>query len=344
MTEKLIEAVRARAAELVGDLIAAGADPDTREAATGLTVLMIAAGQGDAPTVRTLIEFGADVFTTDSEAGCTALHKACQGGSLEAVGALVEAGAFIDAVAPTTGHTPLREALGFRYPVVAKYLLDLGAGLNLATRYGSTLIQSFEDEIATHTRGREPFAEAEAYLSTRMSRDRRRVREQHLVAAARVGDLATVRGLLAAGVPADERFPVVAGRDDGHTALLVAAREGHADIAAELLRRGADGNAIEPVFGTTALHQAVTHGRLAMTRLLAAHPGVDLDLQASTTGYTPLHDAVRHGREDCVRALLIAGARLDVPGHDGKRPIDLATDLFGPEHALTGEIARRSKD
>ncbi|GGM21674.1 hypothetical protein GCM10010129_77490 [Streptomyces fumigatiscleroticus] len=71
-----------------------------RESATGLTALMIAAGQADAPTVR-----------------------------------LVEAGASIDAVALTT-HAALMGALWYEYPDIAEYLLAQGTALRVCTHYG----------------------------------------------------------------------------------------------------------------------------------------------------------------------------------------------------------------
>ena len=50
MSAALIAAVRGRATEEVQRLLDAGADPSTREHSSGLTVLMIAAGQADPGT------------------------------------------------------------------------------------------------------------------------------------------------------------------------------------------------------------------------------------------------------------------------------------------------------
>ncbi|MGA5165739.1 MULTISPECIES: ankyrin repeat domain-containing protein [Streptomyces] len=338
MSADLIAAVRDRDTANVAGLLSAGADPSTRETATGLTVLMIAAGQADAPTVRALIGAGADVHTADTRAGATALHKACQGGSLDVVRALVEAGAFVDAVAPTTGHTALMDALWYKYPDIAEYLLARGASLKVYTHYGFSLEQHFAYELNVNTFGKDKLLEAERHLDARRASDEAAVARQELMAATAEGDTERVRKLLHAGAEVDERAPFLGGFNDWHTPLLVASRDGHGEIVALLLAAGADVNAVEPTFGAVPLHKAVYNGHADITAQLVARPGIDLDFQGATNGYTPLHDALWHGYEECVRILVGAGARLDLVGHDGKTPLDLAVEVFGADHALTGLI------
>ncbi|MFC8914633.1 ankyrin repeat domain-containing protein [Streptomyces sp. NPDC057116] len=338
MSADLIAAVRDRDTANVAGLLAAGADPSVRETATGLTVLMIAAGQADAPTVRALIAAGADVHTADTRAGATALHKACQGGSLDVVRALVEAGAFVDAVAPTTGHTALMDALWYKYPDIAAYLLAKGASLKVYTHYGFSLEQHFAYELNVNTFGKDQLLEAERHLNARRADDEAAVARQELMAATADGDTERVRKLLDAGAQVDERFPVLGGFNDWHTPLLVASRDGHGEIVALLLEAGADVNAVEPTFGAVPLHKAVYNGHADITAQLVGRPGIDLDFQGATNGYTPLHDALWHGYEECVRILVGAGARLDLVGHDGKTPLDLAVEVFGTDHALTALI------
>ncbi|MFE1339445.1 ankyrin repeat domain-containing protein [Streptomyces sp. NPDC058733] len=339
MSAELIAAVRARKTEEVRRLLAAGADASTRETGSGLTVLMIAAGQADPATVGALIAAGADVHTTDSRAGATALHKACQGGDLDVTRQLVEAGAFVDAVAPTTGHTPLMDALWYKFPDLVEYLLAQGAGLKLHTHYGFSLEEHFAYELNVNTFGKDKLLRAERLLQERRESDARAVEAQPLMAAVAEGDTDRVRELLAAGAEVDARHPMLNGFNDAHTPLLVAARDGHAEIVRLLLDAGADINAVEPCFGAVPLHKAVYNGHAGITRDLVAHDGIDLDFQGATNGYTPLHDALWHGYADCVTALLDAGARLDLVGHDGKTPLDLATEVFGPADSLTERIA-----
>jgi ankyrin repeat protein len=335
---ELVAAIRERDVAGVRQLLDRGADPQTRAPGTGLTVLMMAAGQADLDSVRLLLAAGADVFTADPGAGATALHKACQGGSVAVVRALVEAGAFVDAVAASTGHTALMDALWFKFPEIVRYLLDQNAGLNLSTHYGFTLQQHFAFELKVNTVGQDRLLLAERYLNDRLGADERRADGHRLMAAVTAGDVAEVRRLLAGGAAVDERFPVVNGFNDAHTPLLVAAREGHTEIAEALLAGGADVNATEPTFGAVPLHKAVYNGHVELTRLIAGRPGVNLNFQGATNGYTPLHDSIWHGYEECARILLDAGADLRLTGHDGKTPHALATEVFGAGHPLTQNV------
>jgi len=337
---RLLAAVAASDREQVTQLVREGAEVDYRDPESGLTPLMMAAGRAAPDIVHTLIDAGADVLTADPGAGATALHKACQGGNLEVVRALVAAGAFVDTVAPTTGHTPLMDALWFKFPDIAKYLLDQGAGLNLATHYGFSLKEHFAYELNVNTIGKDRLLAAEQHLKQRQQSDDERVAGQQLMAAVTDGDLDVVRRLLAAGAEVDERFPVLNGFNDAHTPLLVAARDGHLEIVRALLEAGADVNATEPTFGAVPLHKAVYNGHAEITRMIAEWPGVDRDFQGATNGYTPLHDSLWHGYEDCARILVELGARLDLVGHDGKTPADLAQEVFGDRHELTDRLRR----
>lgn len=336
--ERLVAAVWRRDHDAVAELIRFGADVDHRDPNSGLTPLMIASGQADPVMVEQLLAAGADVFAADSRAGATALHKACQGGSVEVVRALVGADAFVDAVAPTTGHTPLMDALWFKFPDIAKFLLAQGAGLNLSTHYGFSLQEHFAYELNVNTIGKDRLLLAEQHLKERLRADGAAIEQQRLMAAVTNGDTAAVEGLLAGGAEVDERFPMVNGFNDAHTPLLVAARDGHTEIAQLLLRAGADVNATEPTFGAVPLHKAVYNGHVDLTVMIANWPGVDVNFQGATNGYSPLHDALWHGYEDCARAVLAVGPNLHLVGHDGKTPLDLAVEVFGPDHPLTIEI------
>ncbi|MEV8630488.1 ankyrin repeat domain-containing protein [Streptosporangium sp. NPDC051023] len=339
MKGDLTAAVHRGAVEEIRELLRAGADPNERDPGTGLNVLMIAAGRADAPAVRALLDAGADVFTADARAGATALHKACQGGSAEVVRDLLDAGAFVDSVAATTGHTPLMDALWFKWPDIVAVLLDRGAGLNLSTHYGFSMKEHFQYELNVNTFGKERLIESDKLLRARQEADDSAAREHALMNAVTAGDVAAVRELLAAGFPVDTRWPVVNGFNDAHTALLVASRDGHTEIVRELLAAGADVNAVEPTFGAVPLHKAVYNGHADITRELVARPGINLGFQGGTNGYSPLHDAIWHGYAECARILVEAGAPLDLTGHDGKTPLDLAQEVLGADHEVTLLIA-----
>jgi ankyrin repeat protein/ketosteroid isomerase-like protein len=334
----LIDAVLAADAAESARLLAEGADPDTRDPQSGLTALQIAACQADPSTVRALLAAGADPLTADTRGGATALHKACQGGSVEVARLLVEAGAFVDAVAPTTGHTPLMDALWYKYPDLVEYLLAQGAGLKVFTHYGFSLQQHFDYELNVNTRGKDLLLLAEQHVVDRRAGDEAAVQAQQLMAATAAGETDRVRELLEAGAAVNEVAPRLNGFNDGHTPLHVAARDGHTAIVALLLGAGADVNAVEPCFGAVPLHKAVYNGHADITALLVGREGVDLDFQGATNGYTPLHDALWHAYEDCARVLMDAGARTDLAGHDGKTAPELAAEVFGEEHPLTTDL------
>lgn len=166
------------------------------------------------------------------------------------------------------------------------------------------------------------------------------------MAAVVQGDTERARQLIAAGAVVDERAPRLNNGNDGHTPLLVAARDGRTEIARMLLDAGADVDATEPVFGAVPLHKAAGHGHLKLTRIIAVAAGVRLGAQDATSGYTPLHDALRHGHENCCRVLVSVGAPLGLRGHDGRTPLDLSIEVFGSEHPLSRQIrtARSVRD
>ena len=325
-------------------LLRAGGKANGR-APSGLTPLMIAAGHGNARMVKLLLDHSADALCVDARAGVSVLHKACQGGKLEVVRLLVEeGGAFIDLPAATTGHTPLMDALWFKWPDIVDYLLSKGAGLNLSTHYGFTLQQHVDYERSVNFFDKERFAAADRMLLRDRQQRTRRAESQALMAAVAAGDIERVRALLPQpGVQIDERFPILNGFNDHHTPLHVACRDGHAEITGLLLNAGADVNAVEPVFGAVPLHKAVYNGHARITQMLVDRPNIDLDYQGGTNGYTPLHDALWHGFADCALILIRKGARLDLRGHDGKLPLDLARDVFSPANELMRALQLESR-
>ncbi|MGD0338939.1 MAG: ankyrin repeat domain-containing protein [Bacteroidota bacterium] len=341
-SDVLLEAIKSSNTIEVVDLLKRNFNPNVRDGQSGLSALMLAAGLGNPEMVKELIGAGANIFDTDSKAGSTALHKACQAGSLDVVRLLADAGAFIDAVATSTGHTPLIEALWFKWPDIVEYLLEKGASLNVKTHYGFSLLDHFQYALKVNVHGKDKLIKADELLQKRQKDDDDRIHDQKLMAAVFQNDLETVQRLIKGGVNVDERYPSLGGFNDFHTPLLVACRQGYMAIAAELINAGADINAIEPTFGAVPLHKATYNGFADITRLLAEQPGINLDFQGMTNGYTPLHDALWHGFSDCAEILVNAGARLDLKGHDGKLPVDIANDIFGSEHPLVRLIKSKT--
>ena len=336
--QRLLKAVWESDIATVRASLESGANPNVRDMESGLTAVMIAAGKSTPTLLKVLMDAGADIFVIDSRAGTTALHKACQGGCLEAVALLLEAGLFVDSVASTTGHTPLMDGVWFKRPEIVHYLLDRGAGLNLSTHYGFSLLEHLQYALSVNVVGKEKLVEADSFIRARLDADAGEISSQELMKAVTDGNLETTMALLARGGAVDERAPATNGFNDHHTPLLVACRDGHTAIAAELLEAGADVNAIEPTFLASPLHKAVYNGHADITRLLVGQSGINVDYQGGTNGYTALHDSLWHGYRECAAVLVDAGARLDLRGHDSKLPVDLAVDTFGEDDEMVKRL------
>ena len=337
----LLDAVRAGAADTVAHLLDQGADTNVRDADSTLTPLMFAAGAGNDAIVARLISAGALINALDGRAGATALHKACQGGHLGCARQLVEHGAWIDLQTTTTGHSPLIEAIWFKAADIAEYLIARGARMELKTYYGFTLDDhvAYALKVSQGTGDQEKLQRIQQLVADRRARDKAAAcNASVLIRPALKGDGGALRHALEAGAPIDLRYPIVGSFEDGHTALLVAAREGHADLVQALIAAGADVNAVEPVFGAVPLHKATYNGRADITRMLAGAPGIDLNYQGASNGYTPLHDALWHGFSDCAEILINAGARTGIIAYDGKRPLDLAIEKLGSGHPLVARL------
>ncbi len=156
------------------------------------------------------------------------------------------------------------------------------------------------------------------------------VRAQTLVPAIKAGDLTEVKRLIAAGADVNARLPMVGSPDDDYTPLAIAAREGHADIVRALLQAGANPRRVIGLFRGTALHEASYFGFADVVRTMTAKReragtrASELDAQGASNGFTPLHDAVWHGHLEAARALIDAGALLDLRSHAGLTPRELA--------------------
>ena len=122
--------------------------------------------------------------------------------------------------------------------------------------------------------------------------------------AARSGDLAALRSLLAQGEDAN------AAHGDGMSALHWAAERGDADMTEALVHAGATVEAVTRIGQYTPLHVASTAGQAAVVELLL-ESGADAMAATSTSGVTPLHLAAASGSVAAIAALLDHGADVD---------------------------------
>ena len=181
-------------------------------------------------------------------------------------------------------------------------------------------------------------------------------RVEKLLAAADAGNLEAIHSALASGVDAnvsDQRGytplwkAIVRGRSDaalllidagadihrryryGDSALRLAAKHCDVQLAQRLLALNADVNAVEAMTGETPLLSAIEKRQPAQLVQLLIDAGRDVN-HARRDGGTALIRAVRNGLLDVVRALIKAGARVDVRDQEGLSPL-LHAARFQPQ-------------
>ena len=110
----------------------------------------------------------------------------------------------------------------------------------------------------------------------------------------------------------------------GTDALVLAARDGEDAIVGELLARK-----VSPL-GTAALAMAARYGHASTIQKLVAAGALVDEPRADDHHYTPLVYACQEGRLDAARALLDAGARIDVRDDEGATPLHWAVFAAAP--------------
>ncbi|XP_057656758.1 ankyrin-3-like isoform X1 [Diorhabda carinulata] len=135
--------------------------------------------------------------------------------------------------------------------------------------------------------------------------------------AARAGQLDKIIEYLDSGTVRD----INTSNANGLNALHLASKDGHIEIARELLKRGAIADAATKK-GNTSLHIASLAGQEEIVRLLVQH-GAALNVQ-SQNGFTPLYMAAQENHDGCVRYLLSKGANQALATEDGFTPLAVA--------------------
>jgi uncharacterized protein len=258
----------------------------------GATPLWTASMNGSAAMVRTLLQAGADPNRA-LLLGETPLMAASRSGNPDVVAQLVDKGANMNARGPR-GQTALMWAVSEQHPEVVKVLLAHGADLRAKSDVWS-------DMMAVPPHGKPEYNRLIPHGG-----------DTALMFAARVGDLASARLLLAAGANVNDADAW------GISAMVLAAHSGFTDLVEFLLDKGADANAIGP--GFTALHEAVMRRDERMVTALLAHganpntplqtwtperrSSADFNFSPSLVGATPLWLAA-HFHEPAVMRLLV---------------------------------------
>ena len=208
----------------------------------------------DAARTRELLAAGVDPDGYD-DAGDAPLHIAARQNNLQLIEILLDAGADIDRPRTGAGDTPLLEAVQHHRDDASLLLLARGADPTYAAWRGPAL------QCAIQQNARPGVVDALIENGAiEKTRDPDRV-VALLQIAARAGNSAILRKLVAAGVPAD------LASESGYTALMGAALTGNVEAARTLIELGASVNAREQS-GKTALSEARDHGHDAVVALL----------------------------------------------------------------------------
>jgi uncharacterized protein len=280
------DAARAGDLAAVKAMLQSGGDVNAAQG-DGMTALHWAASRGDAAMAQMLLSAGANVRATTRLGGITALHLASQGGHASVVAALIAGGAEPN-LATTTGATALMLAARAGNTDTVTRLVETGADVNAKEKgFGQTalMIAAGLDRADVVklllSKGADwKAASAIADLTSLTSvMDDGSGRPQQQQAGGGVP-----------GVTRGYRYNELIGTQGGLTALHFAARQGGASAARALVDGGADVDVLSPGDKASPLLTAVINGHFDLAAYFidkGANPNL-----ASDAGVTPLYAVV----------------------------------------------------
>ncbi len=216
-------------------LIGGGADLNAAND-YGVTPLSLACSNRNAAMVTKLLRAGADPNAA-LWTGETPLMTAARTGNIEVVELLLAHGANANTQEARRSQTPLMWAISFGHPEVAAVLIEHGADVHARTKqlelegFTPMVLGGYAADVQVTPQG--------GYTP--------------LLFAARVGDLASARLLLAQGADVNE------GTEKDGSPLVVASAGGYEELALFLLEKGADPN-VTDANGMSSLHYAMRDG------------------------------------------------------------------------------------
>jgi ankyrin repeat protein len=268
------------------------------------------------------------VLTILPHGSWTPLMYAARDGGVDAARALARAGADLNAQDPD-GTTALVLAIMNAHYDTADAILEAGADPNIADKAGMAALYAAVDMSSL----------GEVYgMPPRKVQDRLKPTDliSRLIARGAVVDARlTTPALQRNHTPGEPQLGA------GTTPLMRAARNGDYAAMRILLAAGADPTLEQPR-GTTALMQAAGLGRglgvfakdygteadLRQAVELLVERGVDVNA-ANDDGLTAVHLAAQAGLDSVVTVLAKAGAQLDVKDKKGRTPVDMAMGVGG---------------
>ena len=274
-----------------------------------LMPLHIAAENGSASVVRALLRAKANPRAVTSDS-VSALHFAAMGGDTAIVSALLRTGASADVnyAEPGLGQTPLMVAAGRSRADAVRLLLKKGADWRMTgkttdpmasaaqdrqakARRNAALAKMREEQGQTKNLSWQPDTrQVQAAVAAALEVERQSANAATLASAAAATAAEEARLAAHGGAGLDDDTPgytELLGLQGGHTALLLAVREGHDATIKALIAAGADVNQVSAGDHTSPVLMAAINGQYDAVMLLLAS-GANPNL-ASDAGATPLY-------------------------------------------------------
>jgi len=324
----LLDAAKNADTDAVRALLGKHVDANLAEA-DGTTALHWASYRDDLGSADLLLAAGAHVNAA-TDLGVTPLWNASLNGSETMVRRLLRAGANPNA-ALALGETPIMAASRAGYAAVVEQLIAAGANVNARAARGQTALmwaasQEHADVVKVLLAHRADVRARSEIWSEVMAvpphghLDYNRAiphgGNTALMFAARVGDLASARLLVAAGADVNDADAW------GVSATALAAHSGYPDVVAFLLEHRADPNAARA--GFAPLHAAIMRRDERMVKILLDHgadvnaplrewtptrrSSKDFHFSPELVGAAPIWLAARFGGPAVMRLLLDRGA------------------------------------
>ncbi|RDD41757.1 Ankyrin repeat domain-containing protein 17 [Trichoplax sp. H2] len=253
---------------------------------------------GNESIVKLLLERGSDTEHRTKD-GCTALMFAALAGHDAIVSLLLEHDAVVNVVSDSNHDSPLTFACWKGHDKVVALLLQYGAHIEHRTKEGFTPLMFAA--LGGHLAVTGELLRHGAQLNVPSGSNN----DIPLTSACWKGHDHIVKLLL------DFNSNIEHKTKDGCTPLMLAAREGHFDVAMLLLDSGAEVNVASGSENNTPLTLACWKGHHKVADLLL-HYGANME-HRNKTGCTPLMLAAREGYIETVKVQLDKGCKITEP-------------------------------